>query len=384
MVSKFFVPKERNGLIMNRIYMNKTYTKWFVNIILGICTTLFLIALTTYIVDPFQYFRVSKLYKPVFINDTSRYMNAGLLKNYSYDSAIIGNSMTENFLTENLKNNMGWNTIKLSMQGGTSYEDSLVLGAVIREGKAKNILTTFDVFAYDKEGKATVGDMPTYLYNDIKIDDIRYLLNFNQLKKEIGKIYTYNFMLKNSRFTDLKMAYFWGDTAVYTKDNVFKNILDSFNLSNTKDLKLPTVNTFDQVYTGTIINNFNNHLFKYISENPQIKFYIVLPPYSIVYWKQQQYVGAIDEVEYSINYVIEKLLSMTNVKIYDFQNEKLFTHNLDTYRDMVHHSHDANLYIIANLMSDKYLLTEDNWKEAREKLHEDMLNYIIPEYSITK
>ena len=48
-------------------------------------------------VDPFQVYRLATLYMPPIDNTTQVYANAGIARNYDYDSAIVGTSVTENF-----------------------------------------------------------------------------------------------------------------------------------------------------------------------------------------------------------------------------------------------------------------------------------------------
>lgn len=56
----------------------------------------FLCALVIF-VDPFQIYRLATRYIPPIDNTTQVYSNAGIVRNYAYDSAIVGTSVTENF-----------------------------------------------------------------------------------------------------------------------------------------------------------------------------------------------------------------------------------------------------------------------------------------------
>jgi hypothetical protein len=357
--------------------MDKRYYKWIGKFLLGVIVTLGIQGLIMYIVDPYQYYRKASLYKPVYLSGSGRYINAGILKSFDYDAAIVGNSMTENFLVSDLNKTMNWNTVKLAMQGATSYEMSTVYEAVFREKKAKNVVTTFDFFAFDKGKKETTYEMPFYLYNKNPLDDFKYLFNLNMLKKETTNIYNYNYKIENARETDINFAYFWGDTATYSKDIVMKHFLDTFKVSKSEDIKT-TSNAFDKSYADHVISNFNDHLYKYIKENPQVTFHIILPPYSIVYWKMLQYNNLLDEYAYSKEYIFSKLLEADNVILHDFQREEMIINNLDNYRDMTHYSHVINNYMAYNLNNEKYFITKDNYKKAIDKLNEMIEKYELP------
>lgn len=49
------------------------------------------------IIDPFEVYHKATAFIPPITNGTQLYSNAGIAKNYAYDSVVIGSSMTENF-----------------------------------------------------------------------------------------------------------------------------------------------------------------------------------------------------------------------------------------------------------------------------------------------
>jgi hypothetical protein len=357
--------------------MDRRLYKWIAQFILGILATVGLMALTMFIIDPYQYYRRASFYKPVYASRAGRFINAGVLRTFDYDAAIVGSSMTENFLVSDLKKTMNWNAVKLAMQGATSYEMSVAYEALFKQHKAKNVLTTFDFFAFDRGKNETTYELPFYMYNSNPLDDYKYLLNLDVLKKELRDIYTFNYKIKNSRETDYNFAYFWGDTAAYSKPIVMKHFLDTFKVTKPEDIKL-TPNAFDKSYADHVISNFNDHLYKYIKENPEVTFHIVLPPYSMVYWKMLQYNNILDEYDYCKEYIFSKLLECDNVKIHDFQREQMITTNLENYRDMTHFSHIISNYIAYNLNNEKYFITKGNYKDAIQSLSRLVENYELP------
>lgn len=350
--------------------------KWIFQFFIGISIILVIQCTAMFMVDPYQYFRKATFYKPIYKASAERFINPGIIKNFNYDSAIVGSSMTENFLSDQFKKALNWNTIKLSMQGATSFEISNIYKLLFKEGKVKNIITTLDFFTFDKGNNECTYEMPLYLYNSNPIDDIKYLLRFDLLKKEISDIYTYNYKVKENSYTDINYAYFWGYDATYSKTQVIKHFLEDMKLSKVEDAKMPANNSFVKEYYDNIISNFNEHLYKYILENPEVTFNIVLPPYSIVYMKSLQYKGVLDEHNECRKYIYNKLVKMPNVKLWDFQRDEIIIKNLDYYRDMVHYSYEINTYITYS-MNDKHLLTKDNWEDAINKLNELIENYII-------
>lgn len=338
--------------------------KYFKQLVIGFLLAAVLCMTTMYIIDPYQYFRQSTLYSPLFLIPQERNINPGLVKNFDYDSLIISNSTSENFTNKHLRNELKWNPLKICMSGSSSYEYSLIYDILKRENKdVKNIITTFDLFAYEKGPNEAAKETPLYLYNDKKLDDIRYLLNLNILFNGLENIYDYNHRFKDERFKDRDYAYFTGDLYEFSKNAVVQNELENLKSDTLDPLNNPKENTIDMDYINKVMDNFNNHLLKYINENPSTKFYIVFPPYSILYFKDLQYKGNFENFIYIKNRVSEELLNHKNVSILDFQTDEGIVKNLDNYKDIVHYTYTVNNYMEQNINNPDYILTPTNYNE---------------------
>ena len=64
-------------------------------------------------IDPFQVYRLATHYVPPIDNTTQVYANAGIVRSYDYDSAIVGTSVTENFRPSQMDEVLGGRFIKL-------------------------------------------------------------------------------------------------------------------------------------------------------------------------------------------------------------------------------------------------------------------------------
>ena len=107
-------------------------TKWIKLFFQLLFLTLLSIMIINYIVDPFQQYRVKTFYPISFDIKDQRYKNAGLSKNFEYDSLILGTSMTENFVIDKTEESLNFNKlIKLSISGGSAREQSTVLKTAI-------------------------------------------------------------------------------------------------------------------------------------------------------------------------------------------------------------------------------------------------------------
>ena len=139
-----------------------------------------------YIVDPFQQYRVKTFYPIAFTNQ--RYQNAGLSKNFEYDSLILGTSMTENFILDEVEKKLNFNKlIKLSVSGGSAKEQSTTLKTAIENNdNLKNVLWGLDIFAFIGEPdmlRYGINSFPFYLYDDYITNDYKYLFSTDTLKE---------------------------------------------------------------------------------------------------------------------------------------------------------------------------------------------------------
>ena len=63
--------------------------KRFLIILTTIILGIILIGGISYIVDPYQQYRVPKFYKMVNLNSSARFLNPGLIKNRDYQNIIV-------------------------------------------------------------------------------------------------------------------------------------------------------------------------------------------------------------------------------------------------------------------------------------------------------
>ena len=77
---------------------------------------LMLVAALQIAIDPlFQYHQPWFGLKPVVTDE--RYQNAGIAKDFDYENAIIGNSLSENFYVFDVEKTFGGKTVKLTAAG---------------------------------------------------------------------------------------------------------------------------------------------------------------------------------------------------------------------------------------------------------------------------
>jgi len=95
-----------------------------------------------FVVDPLQYFRPARLFHAMYSPD-SRMQNAGLIHSQQYDTVFMGTSLGIHFRQSDIDRILGVKSVKLSMTGSNSVEQSFVLAAAL-ERHPKRVIWQMD------------------------------------------------------------------------------------------------------------------------------------------------------------------------------------------------------------------------------------------------
>ena len=105
------------------------YRRLFAGLVAGVLTVMvLLIALVVYVDPFFHYHRPLQGFPYIVDNQLSQ--NPGMTQNMDYNACIIGSSMTVNFDTDDFKELMGLDTLKLSYSGAYPKDDYNILSIV--------------------------------------------------------------------------------------------------------------------------------------------------------------------------------------------------------------------------------------------------------------
>jgi len=168
---------------------------------------------------------------------------------------------------------------------------------------------------------------------------------------------------------DLEILNTW-----YYKPNFAKgNVMLDWNLAQ-NDLNRADPKEFTWEY---IKKNADKNLLDLIKKNPDTEFILFYPPFSILMHKFLDNRGLFDEEIKLKQYIYENTRNFDNVKIYDFQDLKEITHNLDNYSDMSHYSIEINEYIINSIAKEQHLVNDSNIEQKLNNLIKQVEEYEV-------
>lgn len=325
-------------------------------LILFILLELLLVFAVVWVFDPFyQYHAPFGNGKAVLYDRDNQVV--GTVRNFSYDSVLMGSSVAENFDSSYLDQRYGCRTIKVIKASG-SLADLLYYLDMAREKQAlNNVFWCLDMFALEASPEPTIPDgesPPAYLRTETLLDDIPYIYNKEILFEKIPLQLDYAHQDRNTGGN----AYNWAEgkefNAARAKQVYFKP----------KKAQAPKDFTEEK-------NNLAENLAllsREISAHPETVYRFIMPPYSLLWWDCAYTGGELEKNFYLLEQTLPALLAFDNVELYYFQSDKDIVCDLDNYMDMIHYSPEINQYMFEQLGSEKYRVTRDNYQEKTAEM----------------
>lgn len=335
--------------------------KWIFATLIGLLICLFIYGAIIVYIDPFFHYHA-----PIdgiaysLERDNERYQNAGILKHFSYDSIIIGTSLTENFKTSEWETLTGEKTVKTSLAGGTYKEmnDHLKI-AFKSDNKIASVIRCLDIQCLDYDKDAMMEDyiFPTYMTNDNLLDDVSYVLNKDAMKWAVKAI---DNTIKGYPTTSFDVYANWMEQTYYGREYALR----TYKIGEPAEVE----RELTEVDYIRIKENVRQNVTELVEAHPETTFYLFIPPYSMCYWDVIVNKGELSYWLEAEKILVEELLKYSNVKLYSFENNFEVTSNIDNYKDTVHYGEWINTDILEWMVNDEYRLTEDNYMDYFEEM----------------
>jgi hypothetical protein len=294
-----------------------------------------------YFVDPFQFFR--KAQHPRFSLGMMRHQMPGVIRNYPFDAAAMGNSLTANLRAEMLSNSdPPLHFVNLSMSGSTLNEVTLVADLALR---IKHLRTIFWVIGYQQAYGYRFPDFPHCMYSKIfEHVPYCYLLNIDILKESVALIYGLPDLSRANWTPNLDGWQSYGYLPMDLHDHacLMQQLIGSREnikpYTQVADSKLDPI-PLSESPGGYAFESlgFSRLVLPLVDAHPEVRFNFFFPPvFTTEYWRQA-FSGTA-----SMHAVMkQELLKRSNVALWDFQGYSEVTENPQFYRDLYHYSADA-------------------------------------------
>ncbi len=343
------------------------YKRLFIGLIIAVVAVLCAVAALVVYVDPFFHY-----HRPIpgfpYVVDNQLSQNPGMATNMDYNGCIIGSSMTVNFDTDDFKELLGYDTVKLSYSGAYPRDDYNILSIVFDEStnarKTQDMGAVFfamDIPTMTADIHETKYPLPEYLYDDNIFNDVNYVLNKDVLFQYILR------PVVQGKGSDLSEIY----ASWWTPD--YYNIQWVMHTYE-EPPKSDQVITKEDVLPSTS-ENLEKNILPFVKEHPETEFYFFFPPYSILYWHNLQQENFYEAAFAQYQFVADELLQYDNVRLFYFQTMDEVT-DLNNYADYSHYKPEINRFMVECFSDGRYEInSSEEMAQELAKMREIVENF---------
>jgi hypothetical protein len=345
-------------------------------------------ATLTYIVDPLQLFRPSRLVA-AFYSDDTRVQNAGLIRSESFDTAFMGTSLAIHFRQSDIDRALGVRSLKLAMTGSNSRQQGFVLEQAIARG-ARRVIWAMDDFSFvDAADIEADPYLSVDLYRGTPKGIASYLFSAAMAKESLFALLRsipplQHPLTRAAPYLPVKFALSDVDD-IYALPRDF-DVARDYNAKRTLAAFAYITDPVRSRFLGegyshdAMVRHVERDVIGLITRHPDVTFDIYFPPYSIL-----QYVAMRDASPVTLKIVTDltavvaqRLTQLPNVRLYDFRAIKQVTHDLDNYSDVIHHSPMVDAMVLRWLASRDYQADPKAPLVALDQLKAQVEAYQVP------
>lgn len=344
---------------------------WFNKVLSWVLGILLASALLVIILDPCTRYREPVLYPPYYKN--AHVQLPGIVRHYDYDTLVLGSSMAQNFALSDFNELFAENVIKATAAGTRAADLRIFLDFALKShpDTLKHVYYIFDLWAFSVPVHEYAHPVSfDVFYRDTYWKDYQYWWNWDVWRKYMLLPFKARFRSrKDKEYTNKDMMFSWRHRRATWGLNAIRNAMrDSRQRFS---------------FTGkeaSVINSLEYNLLPYISQHTNVKFTLVFPPYSLIFWWQLQQSGELDSFLQCKEKVVERLSAISNLTIYDFQAAEEIIANYDLYKDSTHFRPEINQWMLKQILNEKYQANNSDSRGNSEKIRklceeqEDYLN----------
>jgi hypothetical protein len=320
-----------------------------------------------YAVDPLQLFRPARLFAAMYSQDP-RMQDAGLIRSQPFDTVFMGTSLGVHYRQSDIDRHLGVRSLKLAFAGSTSREQKFVLDAAM-ERHPKRVLWSMDdwIFRDSADVDADNSYLPVNLYRRNARGIASYLSSGSMARESlwialrsipplqplIARLTTgVIFRFAIADVDDINALHRSFDVAGFYNA---KNALAAFRRDTDPANRALIAAGYDY---DAMVRNFERDAIGLIAANPDVKFDIYFPPYSILHFVAMRDASpsTLKIVNDFSAYAAPRLLQFSNVTLHDFREAKEITHDLNNYGDIIHHSPTTDVKVLQLLAERKYVV----------------------------
>jgi hypothetical protein len=372
------------GKIMLKQEMSETAK----NLLRFLCASVLIMlaaAALNFAVDPLQLFRPARLFPAMYSQD-SRMQNAGLIRSQDFDTVFMGTSLSIHFRQSDIDRALCVRSLKLTMSGSLSHQQSFVLAAAL-ERHPQRVIWEVDDWIFQEAPDQDVY-IPADLYRKNARGIAGYLLS-GAMARESALILARSSPPLQPLVARLTTPALFKFLIPRVDDiNTLRpdfDLAESYNEKKARAAFAYITAPVRSAYLGygynydTMVKDFERDAVDLIAQHPDMKFDLYFPPYSILQWVAMRDASpATLKIVYDFTgYVARRLSDLPNATLHDFRGVKAITHDLNNYGDVIHHSPAVDLKVLAWLAAGTYVVDRAAPTASLERLKAQVTAYKV-------
>lgn len=295
-------------------------------------------------------------FNPVMHRYTERWQGYGLVNSYDYDLIVIGSSVAR-YPLKDVEKTYNKKSICVSMSGANFYETSLV----VNFSKAQNVVwVCLQEFLQNENIE---GDFPLLFYKNSFLKHFSYLLKIDVFFTSLINCYDkINHKMPKANVYDFRYNLYANSSKKKLLEFYEKEIKKNYRINPKQQIKM-----------------FEKHIVNTIKNNDKKKFDIIIPPCTILFYKMLLQKGEFKNYLFVRKYMIEQLMLLKNIRIFDMESDISLTKNFDCFSDWWHHNDFIYKKILNYIKIKKNLITNKNIKSHNQSFKQTVENFQISE-----
>ncbi len=296
---------------------------WALSAFVPLCA----VAAVNYIVDPFQFFRVSN--PPRFSNTMQRYQHPGVIRNYPFDSLVAGTSFVGNLQTElfNRKEFDSGRVQNLAFYSATLREAAHVVDYAVRTKPINTVYWAIGRQAILQEFR--YNEFPTCMYNRLwSYFPYCYLINADIFSESLSIALNRPGLSEAQWVNSLEQ---WKPVPFrpWTRQALACEIQQAVKGDDVAALTRVARETLHPL-EGPEIRRFRELVLPIVQANRQVRFKFFFTPFQL--WQFWYDAAKRDGVALkTVLAMVHTLINEPNVEVHDLTGMVWFTHNPDRY-----------------------------------------------------
>ena len=352
------------------------YRKKFLITLLTLLIPMILIIVGMIVIDPYFAY-----HKPIdgipYTLDEDAYINAGILKNFDYDSVIIGSSLAALMEPSIVDEKLGANTVKTTISGASTKNGAFLMEYALNNKEICNIIYSLDYNALLGDKSQLDRELPQYLYDKNPFNDLQYILNKDIWIDGVFTLFDKN--RKTPLITNFDEAYGFDKYVQFSRASVISNMPEGFFSDNMDasfteyscaDDYIDAISTIEPEFS--VIDNISSNIVPIIENNTNVQFYIYMAPMPVLAWYSriaEKGEAGINQVCANLYYVFNELSKYDNCHLGFFYSEDI-TYDMYRFCDLIHWDRNVGRSIINSLVDDKDIVKPDRTADKVYEFYE--------------